>query len=74
MLFGPGDIIFDVSVLKDFTIMERARMQFRAEFFNMPNHANFGNPSANISVPGTVGRIFSAGAPREIQFALKMLF
>ncbi len=74
MLFGPGDIIFDISVLKDFTIMERARMQFRAEFFNMPNHANFGNPATNISVPATVGRIFGAGAPREIQFALKMLF
>ena len=50
------------------------KTQFRAEFFNMPNHANFGNPGANISVPQTLGRITSAGDPRQIQFGLKLLF
>jgi hypothetical protein len=74
MLFAPGDIVFDVSVLKDFTLYERARLQFRAEFFNLPNHANFGGPGSNISVASTVGRIFSAGDPRQIQFGLKVLF
>jgi len=74
MLFAPGDIVFDVSVLKDFSLYERAKLQFRAEFFNMPNHANFGAPAANISVPATVGRITSAGDPRQIQFGLKILF
>ncbi len=74
MLFAPGDIVFDVSLLKDFSIRERASVQFRAEFFNMPNHANFGGPGANISVPSTVGRIFGAGDPRQIQFGLKVLF
>jgi hypothetical protein len=49
-------------------------VQFRAEFFNLPNHPNFGNPAANISVPSTVGRIFGAGDPRQIQFGLKVLF
>jgi hypothetical protein len=73
-LFGPGDIVFDVSILKDTAISERIRTQFRAEFFNVPNHANFNNPGANISVPATLGRIVSAGDPRQIQFGLKVLF
>jgi hypothetical protein len=73
-LFGPGEIVFDVSVIKNTYITERINTQFRAEFFNMPNHANFLNPAANISVPASVGRITSAGDPRQIQFGLKVLF
>ncbi len=74
MLFAPGDIVFDVSLLKSFSITERARVQFRAEAFNMPNHRNLGGPGANISVPASVGRIFGAGDPRQVQFGLKVLF
>jgi hypothetical protein len=74
LLFGPGDIVFDVSVLKDTAITEQVKLQLRFEFFNMPNHANFGNPGANISAPGSVGRITSAGDPRQIQFGAKILF
>jgi hypothetical protein len=74
LLFGPGDIVFDVSFIKDTKITERINTQFRAEFFNLPNHANFNNPGANISVPGSLGRITSAGDPRQIQFGLKVLF
>jgi len=74
LLFAPGDIIFDVSVLKNTAVTERVSLQFRAEFFNLPNHPNFGGPGANISVPSSVGRIFGAGDPRQIQFGLKVLF
>lgn len=74
LLFGPGDVVFDLSVLKDTKIKEVVTVQFRAEFFNLPNHPNFGNPAANISVPSTVGAIFGAGDPRQIQFGLKVLF
>jgi len=74
LLFGPGDIVFDVSVLKDTKITEGVTVQFRTEFFNLPNHANFGTPAVNISVPSTVGRISGAGDPRQIQFGLKVLF
>jgi hypothetical protein len=73
-LFGPGDIVFDVSFIKNTRIGERINTQFRAEFFNLPNHTNPGNPGANISVPASVGRITSAGDPRQIQFGLKVLF
>ena len=74
LLFGPGDIVFDASILKNTKIGEDITVQFRAEFFNMPNHTNLLNPAANISVPAQVGRIFGAGDPRQIQFGLKILF
>lgn len=74
LLFGPGDIVIDLSIIKDTKIKERVTVQFRTEFFNMPNHPNFGNPAANISVPSTVGAIFGAGDPRQIQFGLKVIF
>jgi hypothetical protein len=74
LLFVPGEIVIDVSLQKDFSITERVKTQLRGEFFNMPNHANFGGPGTNISVPASVGRITSAGDPRQIQFGLKVLF
>lgn len=74
MLFAPGDIVIDLSLLKDFNITERARVQFRAEAFNLPNHPNLGGPGANISVAASAGRITSAGDPRQVQFGLKVLF
>lgn len=74
LLFGPGDVVIDLSLLKATKILENLTVQFRADFFNLPNRANFGNPAANISVPAQVGRIFGAGDPRQIQFGLKVLF
>jgi hypothetical protein len=74
MLFGPGAMEFDVSLLKNTAIRERWSLQLRAEFFNLANHANLGNPSTNISVPATVGKITGASGSRQIQFAAKVLF
>jgi len=73
-LFGPGDIIFDMSALKNFAVTDRIGAQFRAEFFNAPNHANFGNPATNISTTSSIANITSAGDPRQVQFGLKFLF
>ena len=55
-------------------IKEAVTLQFCAEFFNLPNHPNFGNPAANVSVPSIVVSIFGAGDLRQIQFGLKVLF
>ena len=74
---GPGLENMDFSVFKNFTITERARVEFRSEFFNAFNHANFQNPSAayNPASLGSFGRSFSTITdPREIQFALKLYF
>ncbi len=75
LLFGPNLRLWDAAVFKDMTITERLRLQFRSEFFNMPNHPNFGLPAADITVASTVGRISStAESPRQIQFGMKLLF
>jgi hypothetical protein len=75
ILFGPGQKIYDLSVLKNTSISERVTLQFRAEAFNLPNTPSFGLPASNISVPSTDGRITSTTVPaRSVQFGLKLLF
>jgi len=80
-LTGPGLAELDVSVMKNTAISERVRLQFRAEFFNVLNHANFGTPntvvfsSASTTPASTAGVITStASTSRQIQFGLKLLF
>jgi len=74
ILIGPGSLTFDVSVYKQFALGETANLQFRSDFFNILNRANFGNPASNISVPATVGVISSAASARVIQFGLRLTF
>jgi hypothetical protein len=49
-------------------------LEFRAEFFNFVNHAQFVTPDGNISDGGDFGRIMQARDPRLVQFALKLFF
>jgi outer membrane receptor protein involved in Fe transport len=74
-LTGPGQKNVDFSIIKFIPITERLRGEFRTEFFNLFNWANFANPNANIAVPATFGRITSTSAgPRVIQFGFKLNF
>jgi hypothetical protein len=74
-LYGPGQKNMDFSVVKFIPITERVRGEFRTEFFNIFNWANFANPNNNIAVPSTFGRITATSAgPRVIQFAFKVNF
>lgn len=70
---GPAFADVDLSVMKTTTVTERLHAQFRAESFNVANHANFGLPIADISSQN-FGRILLASPPRLTQFALKLLF
>ncbi len=70
---GPGLFSMDLSIYKTFSITERKRLQFRTEFFNIPNHVNFNNPGLTLGT-STFGVITSAGDPRVLQFGLKFLF
>ena len=70
---GPGINNFDLSLLKDTKISERVSAQFRAEFFNVFNHAQFMNPNGNFSA-NTFGMVLTARDPRIGQLALKILF
>jgi hypothetical protein len=74
-LYGPGQKNMDFSVVKFIPITETVRGEFRTEFFNLFNWANFNNPNNNIAVPSTFGKITSTSAgPRVIQFAFKVNF
>lgn len=64
----------NLSVLKNFGIMEGHNLQFRAEFFNAFNRVNFGGTGANINAPAAFGRITGAAPPRSIQLVLKYVF
>jgi hypothetical protein len=70
---GPGIVNFDFSLLKDIAITERFKVQFRAEAFNVLNHANFGLPATAIG-SASAGVISSASDPRILQVALKLIF
>ncbi len=73
-MIGPPVRNFDFIAFKDFPIKERVTLQFRSEFFNILNHANFGLPDTTVTDSG-FGQITGTSTdPREIQFALKLLF
>jgi hypothetical protein len=80
-LRGPRQVNIDLSAIKDFRIAERQALQFRAEFFNAPNHVELGTPNASwggsstVAPPSNFGVITSTRATmRQIQFALKYNF
>jgi outer membrane receptor protein involved in Fe transport len=69
----PGLNNWDVSFLKDTRLTEQVTLQFRAEFFNFFNHAQFNAPDLNIN-SAFVGQIRSARDARISQLALKLLW
>ena len=72
-IIGPGVSSIDFSILKNTPITERVNLQFRSEFFNLPNHVNFGDPNTTFGTP-QFGEITGAAASREIQFSLRLQF
>jgi len=83
ILIGPGVVNFDGSLMKitPLSFREGSRLEFHADFFNVLNHAHFGLPSAAVLNPSnrqyvaTAGLITkTVGAPRQLQFGLKLIF
>lgn len=70
---GPGYWAADVSMFKNFRLAEPFILQFRAEAFNVLNHTNFqiGNNAINDPAFGQAG---GTANPRNLQFALKLIF
>jgi hypothetical protein len=64
---------FDFTAAKNFNVTERVRLQFRTEFFNAFNRANFGVPNIARDSSG-FGQILGASNARIIQFGLKAYF
>jgi hypothetical protein len=72
-LIGPGLFNVDAGLFKNISLWEKAHLEFRSEFFNLFNHANFSNPNGSLISPA-FGQITTAGTARQIQLALKLLF
>jgi hypothetical protein len=77
---GPGFHNTDLSAVKNMRLSSRIRLQFRADVFNLFNHANFGPPGSVVDSP-TFGKITrtrlttgEAGSSRQIQLAAKLTF
>jgi hypothetical protein len=70
---GPGLASIDLSLQKEGTLKERLKLQFRLDMYNSLNHANFDLPG-RIFGASNFGVITSAEDPRELQFALKLMF
>ncbi|MDE3170834.1 MAG: TonB-dependent receptor [Acidobacteriota bacterium] len=89
-LMGPGLLDLDFSILKQTRVTEKMNAEFRAEFFNIINRTNLGQPISAVfagtrgspAVPlgtaftsATAGIITStATTSRQIQFAVKLTF
>lgn len=86
LLRGPGLVNLDASVFRNFQIMEKLRMEFRAEVFNVSNTPAFNNPGATASgaqrnpdgsiraLNGYTEVVSAQPTERQIRFALKLYF
>jgi hypothetical protein len=72
-LYGPGTENWDASLMRNVMLRERLRLQFRAEFYNVMNHANFGNPNTMLG-NSNYGKITSDNGPRNIELALRLFW
>jgi hypothetical protein len=74
ILRGPHASVFDLSLMRDFTIRESTSLQFRWESFNLTSTPMFSGPKSNLSSGGVGGITSLAGDPRVMQFALRLSF
>ncbi len=86
---GFGTVQTDIALRREFPIHERLRLQFRAEAFNVFNHANFGTVVAYLPAGpeffghayktsnnslGGLNSLYQTGGPRSLQLMLKLQF
>lgn len=70
---GPRYVDWDGSLTREFPIKDATRLNFRAEYFNLLNHTNLGDPNLS-QTSASFGRIGSDISPRVAQLSLKLLF
>ncbi len=75
-VYGPHFRHFDLSLFKVFSLSEAFRLETRAEAFNLTNTPNFAQPSATVGIAsfGTISSTRVGSTPRQLQFALRLMF
>jgi Carboxypeptidase regulatory-like domain len=73
LIYNPGEQQWDIALFKNFNMGGSRRAQFRAEFFNFPNHPNLGGAEFNPT-SGNFGRVTSKNNQRDVQLSLRFLF
>ncbi len=75
---GPGFMNVDFSATKSFKVTESSSFTFQANFFDLFNHPNFGQPDANFNAPSTFGNSVTTfgdyGGHRITQLAVRFDF
>jgi hypothetical protein len=71
---GDSFVNLDVALSKGFAIADNSRLDFRTEFFNALNRANFGIPVRTLGSPAFGSAVETANPARVVQFALKYSF
>ena len=71
---GPDFVNSDVSLIKKIALPRKMDLNFRAEFFNLFNHAQYGMPVNDINASGFGSVNSTVNNPRLIQLALKLAF
>jgi hypothetical protein len=74
VVVGPGLVNLDLGVSRRFRLGERWSITLDAQAYNVANTAHFDLPERWADEPATFGRIFSAKAPRQLQFGLRLGF
>jgi hypothetical protein len=71
---APSFYELNAALEKKFPVRERLSGSFRAEAFNLFNHAILNAPAANISTPATFGKITGSSNPRKLQLMFRVEF
>src|SRR5215472_14309154 len=71
---SPGYEDFDLALVKNSVVTERVNIEFRAEFFNLPNTPALGQPAGVLGNTGFGAITTTVADPRVIQFGLKLNF
>jgi hypothetical protein len=73
-VYGPGMETMDIAMTRSFALVEKVRLDMRAEAFNALNHSNWGTPNRFVNTP-QFGSITEATTPgREFQISARLLF
>lgn len=73
---GPRLFNTDASIFKDFSVTERTKLQFQAQFYNLFNHVNLDLPNTSVDASngGSINNIAYGTQMRALTFALKLTF